>query len=450
MPLGDRQPVEAAPARRARAADRADAAAPRGRRRRSGSSRARRSRPARRSSRSRRSPPTAPVRPLGVVAQLDPQAGARDLRPGVRLVPVHPARRRTRSGSRPSRRSRCGRRAGRAPRAAAAERPASATSRAAVTPAKPPPTTITSCFMRATMRASRPTAPSRADEERVDLDLGDLRVRGGEAATAPRRRARRPRRRAAGGRGRRSSGAEPSERMSCLGRRVVDGRERDRDVAEHLGVDPAARRPRRAARSAGRAGRRRAARIPPATSSAASTENDSGSSRRDDVVERRGELSLVAQAEHDAAGVRLVQEAERLEDDRVAELRGRGERLVPAAHACEPRRTGRRPPRAPHARRRSRVGQRRRRRGKRRQRRRSRRAVRDERCDRVYRRLDHAIDRHAAPRAAHAPAASSQYIVWTTSGFPLSRDRLREQLGDRHLAARASRPRACCSRRSTR
>src|SRR5205823_7368890 len=55
-----------------------------------------------------------------------------------------------------------------------------------------------------------------------------------------------------------------------------------------------------------------------------------GREPRGEVGDRGSELSSVAQAEHDPARVRLVQESERLEDDRIAELLGRRECILRA------------------------------------------------------------------------------------------------------------------------
>ena len=102
-PLGDRDAVEARePLDREQRVVRCGQRLAR-RRRRNGPSRAARSRRAARPCRAALVA-DVPRRDVRVVAEHDAEPGAGDLRPRVWLVPVHPARRRTRSGRRPSRR----------------------------------------------------------------------------------------------------------------------------------------------------------------------------------------------------------------------------------------------------------------------------------------------------------------------------------------------------------
>ena len=141
------------------------------------------------------------------------------------------------------------------------------------------------------------------------------------------RRGRDVERRAAAGAGEQRRARE--RRISSSAAVLVDRCERDGRVAEELGVDPARadddERPE--ARVAPRAdeqlepGRHVLQRL------------DGERLRRQPRGDRRSRRSssLVVEAEHDAARVRLVQAPERLQHDRVAELRRGRERLVAAS-----------------------------------------------------------------------------------------------------------------------
>ena len=249
------------------------------------------------------------------------------------------------------------------------------------------------------IEADRAFAP---DEQRVDLDLGDLRVRRRRTATAPRRLSPRRRGRAAARLARQGATARERERAhSCSA------------VASSTGA------------SATAVSRSTSAWRPPAATS------DDGSEARvatgadqqlepgRDVLRRLdGERSGASRAARSSSAAAsscsscevprttppasdLCRSAERLEDDGVAELPGGGKRLVSA-----PRRPGgaegrSQRPRAPRAQRSSLVpssgsagggsagsgaG--------------PRRIVRDEAGERVHGRLDHAVDRHPAARSA--------------------------------------------------
>ena len=188
---------------------------------------------------------------------------------------------------------------------------------------------------RATRRASSATHPSGRASSGLTSSSA---ISGWAAATADDRRdgARRPRRRRrAGGRARRAAAARPASASSSA-RHVV-------------GAPPArARRRRRASASANTPPRPTMTTGPEARIAAdAGDQLDAVARVRHALdavagrVQARGhggvggaDVRLRGEPEGDAAGVGLVQQAERLQRDRAAELRGGGDRLVGAGDAA--------------------------------------------------------------------------------------------------------------------
>src|SRR5437660_9511134 len=168
-----------------------------------------------------------------------------------------------------------------------------------------------------------------SDEERVDLDLRDLGVGGRESGQCC-DRARR------GGdverwtaTGSREQGRGDERVDELLRSRLIDRGERDGDVAKQLGVET----------TGGDHHERPEARVAPRTDEQLESHRHAlgrldrerlRREPRDEVVERLSKLKLVAESEDDAARVRLVQHAERLEGDWEAELLRRRKRLIPA------------------------------------------------------------------------------------------------------------------------
>ena len=158
-----------------------------------------------------------------------------------------------------------------------------------------------------TTRASRPTAPSTRTSSGLTSTSaisGCAAAKRDSAATARAAAATSSRRAAAGAEQQRRGDERANER---LGRRSVDRRERDRDVAGELGVDAAGadddERPE--ARVAARADEQlEAGRHVLCGLDRERLRSEPGG----EVVERGAERSLVAEAEGDAAGVGLVQE----------------------------------------------------------------------------------------------------------------------------------------------
>ena len=184
-------------------------------------------------------------------------------------------------------------------------------------------------------RAAGSPRPRRSPGARPRTATVPRRRSGGAARSSggrPRAPARAARRQASGAAARRPRRRPARARRRCRGRAPRTCRPRRR---------------RRPARSAGRGGRRRAARDRPRCPRPPRPSTHAAAS----AVDRRGAApSASCEAEHDAAGIGLVQRSERLQHDRIAELGCGREAPSRSCAAARLRRTARlrlRVPRAP-------------------------------------------------------------------------------------------------------
>ena len=160
----------------------------------------------------------------------------------------------------------------------------------------------------------------RCDEQRIDLELGDLGMRGGDARERRRRRPRRQRDRPRDGRARRAAARAPrSDASSRLAAAVVDRRERERGVAR--APRRGCRRGRRArpGRSARPAVRRRSARRRPRRRPCARRTAAPGASVALHLERGGVQRGGVREPDAHAAAIRLVHQrrVDGLEGDRV-------------------------------------------------------------------------------------------------------------------------------------